>query len=104
MGNLILQILRKVQIHETKLPLSYQFYIDNNGKVSIFTKSSATKLAIIFNLKKKKKTKKEKQLNLLYSLQFFRNGSKGKSLKCGGGKTTLSMRLPFNRAAVRFNA
>ena len=59
MGNLILQILRKVQIHKTKLPLSYQFYIDNNSKVSIFTKSSATKLAIIFNLKKKKNKKRK---------------------------------------------
>ena len=31
-GNLISWILRKVQIHEIKLPQNYKFYIANNGK------------------------------------------------------------------------
>ena len=39
-GNLISRISGKVQIREIKLPQNFKFYIDNNGKLSIFAKSS----------------------------------------------------------------
>ena len=39
-GNLISWNLRKVQIREIKLPQNCKFDIDNNGKFSIFVKSS----------------------------------------------------------------
>ena len=42
-GNLILQNLWKVQIREIKLLQNCKFYIDSNGKFSIFAKLSAHK-------------------------------------------------------------
>ena len=39
-GNLILQILQKVQIHKIKLLRNCKFHIENNSKFLIFAKSS----------------------------------------------------------------
>ena len=53
-GNLI---SRKVQIRKIKLPWNCKFYIDNNGKFSIFTTLSCHWIGNNFQLAKKKKKK-----------------------------------------------
>ena len=54
-GNLISRRSRKVQIHEIKLLRSCKYYIDNNGKFSIFAKSSCREISNNFQFEKKKK-------------------------------------------------
>ena len=56
-GNLISQILQKVQIREIKLLWNCKFFIDNNGKFSIFAKSSCHWIGNNFQFEKKKKKK-----------------------------------------------
>ena len=60
-GNLI---SRKAQIREIKLPQNCKFYIDSNGKFSIFAKLSARKNSNNFQFAKLSSCK----INLFYSI------------------------------------